>query len=72
MENLLETTVAARRIVGPAQPLMLDDLGLVPALEWLAQNMSQRAGIACDFSIDDSAVVLPPRSARCSASCRRP
>jgi hypothetical protein len=50
MENLLKTTVAAtRRIASDLRPLMLDDLGLVPALEWLVQNMSQRAGIACDL-----------------------
>jgi signal transduction histidine kinase len=39
---------------------MLDDLGLVPALEWLLQNMSHRAGIACDLSVDDPAIALPP------------
>jgi PAS domain S-box-containing protein len=61
MENLLKTTVAAtRRIASDLRPLMLDDLGLVPALEWLAQNMSQRSNIACDFSIDDPAIALPP------------
>jgi PAS domain S-box-containing protein len=58
---LLKTTVAAtRRIASDLRPLMLDDLGLVPALEWLVQNMSQRAGIACDFTIDDPGLVLPP------------
>ena len=61
METLLKTTVAAtRRISSDLRPLMLDDLGLVPALEWLAQNMTQRAGVACEFSIDDPAVALPP------------
>ena len=52
---------AARpRIAADLRPLMLDDLGLVPALEWLAQNMAQRAGIPCDFAIDDPAITLPP------------
>ena len=61
MENLLKTTVAAaRRIASDLRPLMLDDLGLAPALEWLVQNMSQRTGLACDFSIDDPAIALPP------------
>jgi signal transduction histidine kinase len=61
MENLLKTTVAAtRRIASDLRPLMLDDLGLVPALEWLAQNVAQRSNIACDFSIDDPAIALPP------------
>ena len=61
METLLKTTVAAtRRIASDLRPLMLDDLGLVPALEWLVQNMSQRSGIPCDFTIDDPSLVLPP------------
>jgi len=61
MEKLLKSTVAAtRRIASDLRPLMLDDLGLVPALEWLVQNMSQRAGVACDLSLDDPAIALPP------------
>ena len=38
---------------------MLDDLGLVPALEWLVQNMGQRSGIECKFEIDDPSLALP-------------
>lgn len=61
METLLKGTVAAtRRIASDLRPLMLDDLGLVPALEWLVQNMAQRSGIRCDFSIDDPSLSLPP------------
>jgi signal transduction histidine kinase len=33
-------------------PLMLHDLGLVPAAEWLTQNFTARTGIRCDFSAD--------------------
>jgi len=61
MEALLKTTVAAtRRIASDLRPLMLDDLGLVPALEWLVQNMSQRSTVRCEFSIDDPSLSLPP------------
>jgi PAS domain S-box-containing protein len=61
MENLLKSTVAAtRRIASDLRPLMLDDLGLVPALEWLVQSMTQRSGFACDLSIDDPVITLPP------------
>ena len=61
MEALLKTTVTAtRRIASDLRPLMLDDLGLVPALEWLVQNMSQRSSVRCQFSIDDPALSLPP------------
>ncbi len=32
---------------------MLDDLGLVPSIEWLVENFGQRTGIACELSIGD-------------------
>jgi PAS domain S-box-containing protein len=61
METLLKATVqSTRRISSDLRPLMLDDLGLVPALEWLVQNMSQRSSVRYEFSIDDPALSLPP------------
>jgi PAS domain S-box-containing protein len=52
MHGLLDSTVAAtRRISADLRPLMLDDLGLLPAVEWLIQNFRQRTGIACQFSL---------------------
>jgi PAS domain S-box-containing protein len=54
MEALLDRTVgSARRIASDLRPLMLDDLGLVPAVEWLAEDFTQRHGIACDLKLDD-------------------
>jgi len=34
------------------RPLMLDDLGLLPAAEWLVNNFIQRHGIHCRFTVD--------------------
>jgi len=52
MQALLDDTVAAtRRISADLRPLMLDDLGLIPAVEWLVQNFTQRTGIACELAI---------------------
>lgn len=52
MQGLLDGTVAAtRRISADLRPLMLDDLGLVPAVEWLVQSFSQRTGMACELAI---------------------
>lgn len=52
MQVLLDSTVAAtRRISADLRPLMLDDLGLIPAAEWLVQNFTQRTGIHCDLVI---------------------
>ena len=45
------TVVATRRISADLRPLMLDDLGLVPAAEWLAQSFSERTGIPCELQI---------------------
>ncbi|OGA28868.1 MAG: hypothetical protein A3I01_16765 [Betaproteobacteria bacterium RIFCSPLOWO2_02_FULL_65_24] len=52
MHGLLDSTVAAtRRISSDLRPLMLDDLGLLPAVEWLIQNFRQRTGITCEFAL---------------------
>jgi signal transduction histidine kinase len=32
------------------RPALLDDLGLIPALQWQLQEFSHRSGIACQFS----------------------
>jgi PAS domain S-box-containing protein len=40
-----ETMIAVRRIASDLRPTMLDDLGLLPAVEWLADEFSKRYGI---------------------------
>jgi PAS domain S-box-containing protein len=60
MEGLLKSTIAAtRRIAADLRPLMLDDLGLVPSLEWLVENFTQRTGIACRLAVAEHDVALP-------------
>ena len=55
MLAMLDTSVAAvRRIAADLRPLVLDDLGLVPAIAWVAQNFSQRTGVPCDLLVDES------------------
>jgi PAS domain S-box-containing protein len=52
MQAQLDATVGAtRRISADLRPLMLDDLGLAPAAEWLAGNFSERTGIPCSLQI---------------------
>jgi len=52
MEALLKSTVAAtRRIAADLRPLMLDDLGLMPAIEWLVENFTERTGVPCRLVI---------------------
>ncbi len=49
---LLDGTVAAtRRISADLRPLVLDDLGLGAAAEWLVQSFTSRTGIACELAM---------------------
>ncbi|MBE0615556.1 MAG: PAS domain S-box protein [Burkholderiales bacterium] len=60
MHALLDGTIAAtRRIAADLRPLMLDDLGLAAALDWLTQNFSKHTGIATDLVIDDTVAQVP-------------
>ena len=46
MGSLLDQTVSAtRRISADLRPLMLDDLGLADAAQWLVDDFSRRAGV---------------------------
>ncbi|MGV2287132.1 sensor histidine kinase [Trinickia sp. YCB016] len=46
MQSLIDETVTSvRRIAAGLRPVALDDLGLVPALEWLARDFKTRYGI---------------------------
>lgn len=48
MVDLLDDAVAAtRRIITDLRPTMLDDLGLLAALEWQADQFQKRTGIEC-------------------------
>jgi PAS domain S-box-containing protein len=52
MQAMIDGTVAAtRRISSDLRPLILDDLGLVPAAEWLVQEFTQRTGIPCELVV---------------------
>ncbi|AYZ64602.1 PAS domain S-box protein [Burkholderia multivorans] len=53
MHRLIDATVASvRRIAADLRPVMLDDLGLVPAIEWLANDFTHRYGIEVERHID--------------------
>jgi PAS domain S-box-containing protein len=62
MQGVLDSTVVAtRRIAADLRPLMLDDLGLMAALEWLTQDFSRRTAVICDLAIDDAVVEVDQR-----------
>jgi signal transduction histidine kinase len=59
MNRLLDSTVATtRRIASDLRPLVLDDLGLGAAAEWLLEGLAQRAGIAFELKIDPACAEL--------------
>lgn len=61
MLAMLDASVASvRRIAADLRPLVLDDLGLVPAIEWVVQNFSQRTGVPCALKIDESLELEEP------------
>ena len=61
MVSMLDTTVAAtRRIAADLRPLLLDDLGLAPAIEWLAHTFTQRTGVPCEVSVDEELELEEP------------
>jgi len=50
MTNRIDDTInTVRRISAELRPRLLDDLGLVAAIEWQAQQFQARTGIICQF-----------------------
>jgi signal transduction histidine kinase len=47
------------------RPSMLDDLGLVPALEWQAREVSKRTGLRVQVTADENASELPDDHKTC-------
>lgn len=61
MVEMLDRTVAAtRRIASDLRPLLLDDLGLVPAVEWLVSKFTQRCGVPCTLAVDEALELQEP------------
>jgi two-component system CheB/CheR fusion protein len=49
MSELIDNTLAqVRTIVTELRPVVLDKLGLIPAIEWRAREFQERSGIACE------------------------
>ncbi|MEE9502321.1 MAG: histidine kinase, partial [Candidatus Aminicenantaceae bacterium] len=52
------TIVTMKRISTDLRPSMLDDLGLVAAIQWQAEEFQKRTGIKCDAAIDFEEIEL--------------
>ena len=54
MEEFIDATIGGvQRIVSELRPAILDDLGLVAAIEWQAQDFQHRTGIACTVDVNE-------------------
>jgi PAS domain S-box-containing protein len=60
MQTILDGTVfSVRRIATDLRPSLLDDMGLIAAMEWEADVFSKRTGIKVNFSKPDTSVAVP-------------
>jgi len=58
--DVLDGTVkTVRRISSELRPSLLDDLGLIAAIEWHLKEFEKRSGIQTSFSAADPDLVLP-------------
>jgi len=61
MDALLsESLQTVRKISADLRPGILDDLGLTPALKWLAGEWQERTGIACEVRFDPAEIDPDP------------
>ncbi len=64
--QLLDSVVrVVRDLALGLRPSMLDDLGLKPALEWLVRDVSRRANIPIDLTVDGDIDTLEDRYRTC-------
>jgi signal transduction histidine kinase/ligand-binding sensor domain-containing protein len=64
MNGLLEEAIhTVRKIAGQLRPAILDDLGLIPAMEWQAREFSERTNIPCELLIGMEELSLSRASA---------
>lgn len=62
MQRVIDETIAAvRQISADLRPPLLDELGLVPAIEWIAKNVRQRFGLVIHVQAEE--VPMDERSA---------
>jgi two-component system sensor histidine kinase UhpB len=63
LDMLDETVASARRISMDLRPLMLDDLGLPEAIDWLVKEFRRRTGIEVEARLGEGLRNLPTRLA---------
>ena len=65
-KGIVEATLGiVRNIAMLLRPSMLDDLGLTPALAWLAKEMSRSSGMEIEANVDPTLNLLPDAYRTC-------
>jgi len=67
-QRIGETIKAVQRISAELRPGMLDDLGLVAAVEWYLTDFQERTGITCDLKMEPEDFTLD--TGRCTTVFR--
>ncbi len=60
LERLDDAVASTRRIAADLRPLVLDDLGLSAAIEWLVQGFGERTGVPCTLEADEELELPEP------------
>ncbi|MBU2547043.1 MAG: response regulator [Proteobacteria bacterium] len=59
MNDLIDSTISSvKRIISDLRPSVLDELGLVPALEWMLEQFSDHFGLECRLIVGDDEMQL--------------
>ncbi len=59
MSELIDSTIqTVQRISAELRPGLLDDVGLLAAIEWQAEEFKKRTGIACELSVGSQDIIL--------------
>lgn len=59
MQGLLDNVITMTKSMASAlRPPLLDDFGLLPAVEWMAENFQKRSGIVCTVESNGLAIKL--------------
>lgn len=59
MSELIDSTIqTVQRISAQLRPGLLDDIGLLAAVEWQAAEFQKRTGISCELSINSQDITL--------------
>ncbi len=56
-----QTILSVRRIATELRPSILDDLGLVAAIDWEAEEFEARTGTKCRLDLPDDDIVIDPK-----------